>query len=140
MDSPAYAATCGTTDENAVCKLNQGLLPNEVVSDIKPEDKNIFEQLKDKLFGLLGFNPRFPEWLAPRGITQQQSEIPSELKPNSDPEKQIPDSLGSQEAVGVYDNSLPEDVNTSSKDTSDFEKSYEKANFPDGVNPVTGQK
>lgn len=132
-----------TPDEQAVRLLNNSLLIDQVAGNIKEEDKNIFTPIKDKVTGLikslsnlLGFNPASPETLLPRASLQQQSKIPPQLEPKKDlnPIEKIKNLLGGN--ASVYGATLPSFEQTNKK-ADDWEKSYQQANFPDGINPIT---
>lgn len=126
-----------TSDEVAVENLNQGLLPPDINQDIKPQEKNIFQQIIAFLTNLLGFKPTFPEIFHPRSDIQQNIHIPPEFKPQSDEENTLlPKFLG--EEVGIYSVTVPSQINQQSINTRGFENTFEQANFPPGIHPITG--
>src|SRR3989344_9121031 len=93
---PTYAESpissgCGTSHENAICNLNV-LEPKELTTNIKIEQPNVLDQLRNALSELLrnlGFPVSQPQNFYPRSELQNQSELPPELKPTGPPEEQL---------------------------------------------------
>lgn len=136
--TPPSGAAGPQPDEVAVENLNQGTLPSEIIQQVKPLEKNIFQLLADFFMKLLGFNPTFPEIFHPRSDTAQNVQIPLEVKPTSKKSNELlPEFLGGDS--GIYSISVPKEINQEAKNTRDFETSFEKGNFPEGITPITGQ-
>lgn len=134
---PPSGATGPQPDEVAIENLNQGTLPSEIIQEVKPLQKSFFEQLIAFFLKFLGFNPTFPQIFHPRADSAQNAQIPPEIKPTSQkPNELLPEFLGG--STGIYSISVPKEINQESKNTRDFEKSYEKGNFPEGITPITG--
>lgn len=129
-------------DEQAVEHLNQGLLPPEVNSSIKPQP-GLFDFI-GKLFSLLGFTPQKPEQLHPAAKLEHQSQLPEAVRPKptnilEEIATQIPQFLGQKGKVGIYQPNIPPEVQDKASQTKDFEKLYQQSNFPEGIAPITGK-
>lgn len=130
-----------TPDEIALERKNQGLLPEEVSSQIKPKDENLFTAIGNLLkqfLSIFGFTPASKETFSANAEIQKQIEIPSDIQPLPDANilEQTSQNLG--EDAGIYSISVPKEINQGSDNTQEFEKTYEKANFPEGITPITG--
>lgn len=117
--------------EQALDSLNLGLLPKEAIKD-KPEDQSLWNQIASALAQLFSN----PLKAFARAENLQQSSIPLEIETKAgSPPNQLDEFLGGSK--GFFGVSLPEDVQNTS--WTEAEKSYEQANFPEGVRPITGQ-
>jgi len=128
-------------DEKAVENLNTGLLPPEVNNQLKSEPGLL--SFIGFLFTFLGFQVEKPDLLHPRAKIQHQSTLPEIVKPKAGNvleqiAQQIPKFLGQKDAVGIYQPTLPKEVQKGADQTKDFEDLYEQANFPPGINPIHG--
>jgi hypothetical protein len=130
-----------TSEEQAVYNLNTQLPPGVIPSEPKATDNNplfnLINSIKNWAGNLLFFNQPFhPVKVFQQSGSIHQAELPDELKPNpsSNPTDQLKESLSSQS--GVYGVTLPD---LGQKGIGQSEKNYEQANFPSGVNPITGQ-
>lgn len=124
-------------DENAIENINNGTLPTEISKNI-PDNSNIQPSVLDQVINVFGFVIGSIQRLGIftfRAGVQHQAEIPTELKPKSGNILDVAtDFLGKK--TGVYTINLPKEV-LPDKILQNFENSYEKANFPEGVNPIT---
>ncbi|MBI4040138.1 hypothetical protein HY389_02180 [Candidatus Daviesbacteria bacterium] len=127
-----------SNEEMAVYHLGQGLLPTEV--DKAQKDKNLLDQiislLTNNFLTQIFFHP--PQ---DKGKFYTQSEkinqasVPNEVKPQDNNFlNNLQGFLGKN--TGVYGLNFP-DFSQPIEVVKGFEKQYEQANFPDGVNPIT---
>lgn len=123
-------------EEQAVYNLNQGLLPAEAIKK-ESEDQNFFQRIiyeLNQLFSRLFNQPKF----FAQSESIHQANLPKELKPEEEasPGGQIKSFLGG--STGFYGVSLPkfEGTEETIKASEDL---YQKAHFPEGINPITGQ-
>lgn len=151
----AYAAPATspsqTREEHAISNFKQGNLPAEIQETLKEEDKgflsnifNTWNKLTGALINVFNKKPDQPEIMLGRSENLHQSNFPEELKPKQDKGVNPLDWLGNQfqgllgGSTGFYGADLPKFEEPLEK-VSDYEKSYEKSNFPEGINPITGQ-
>ncbi len=132
-------------EEKAVYKLNQGLLPEQLAKEQQPPvtEPDILKRFFDNLGKLIGgiFSGLFfntiidnPKMYVQSGNVDQSS-VPGELVPKTDNVTQnIQDFLG--KSTGIYGANLPKEVQGS--DIKESERGFEQANFPAGINPITG--
>lgn len=138
---PPQAPKTPTPDEIALERKNQGLLPQEISLQIKPKDENLFTAIGNLLkqfLNIFGFTPASKETFSANAEIQKQTETPPEIQPvpGSNILEQTSQNLG--EDAGIYSISVPKEINQGSDDTRKFEDTYEKANFPEGITPITG--
>lgn len=134
-----------TSEEQAVSNLNQGLLPQTIIPDPLPStDSGFLSDAASFLTQLL--NPF--KFLA-QSTTIHTAYLPNEIIDKKTDEVAQADSnvLGIKEGfsnlinkflggqTGYYGTGLPDFVKD--KDLQESEKLYEKANFPEGINPIT---
>lgn len=127
-------------EEQAVYSLNQGTLPKEVIPE-GPAEQSLFDKLisiPGKLFGFFQAPLNRPKVFA-QAETLQQANIPEALKPTEESPlmDRLKGFLGG--STGFYSLTLPSFSKTPESPIQVSEKLYEKANFPDGINPITGQ-
>lgn len=150
LPHPVNAAQ--TREEQAISSFKQGNLPAEIQDTLKEEDRGFlsglfstWKKLTEPLTNIFNKPPEQPEVMLPQSENLHQSTFPEQLKPEQEKGSLIPlDWLGSQftgllgGSTGLYGADLPK-FETPIEKVSDYEESYEKANFPEGINPVTGQ-
>lgn len=140
-----------TREEQAVSNFNQGTLPSEV-STAKPkeEETNLFSQALATIKNPFAFftqifrnDPKQKETFLVESENVHQSTFPEEVKPKPQQpgtsswlEGLFKGFLGG--STGLYGADLPEFKEPLGK-VSEYEEGYEKANFPEGINPITGQ-
>lgn len=132
--SASYAQS---SEESSVNKFNHGLFPAQVAEEKR--DEGVFEELK-QLLGQLFFNTISKiGTFYPQTENLSQSEVPPEVKPKSTDSlfENLWGFLG--KSFGFYAVNLPSSIATPSTNVRDAEKFYEDANFPENINPVTGQ-
>ncbi len=139
--TPTPSPKIPTPDEIALERKNQGLLPPEISSQIKPKDESLFSKIGDlfkQIFSIFGFTPASKETFSANAEIQKQTEIPSEIQSSSESNilEQTSQNLG--EDAGIYSVAVPKEINQGSENTQDFEKTYQNANFPEGITPITG--
>jgi len=127
------------TEEQAIYNLNKTLLPESALQD-KPEEQNIFQKIisfiwQGPLFFLRAPGNRLKMFAQSESI--QSAEVPGELKPQeaTAPAQQVQGFLGG--SGGFYGVILP--IESQSNSIQDSERNFERANFPEGINPITGQ-
>ncbi len=127
--SPTTTPSQSTNEEPALGNLSKSLLPKEVLVETK-DDQSFFEKLKG-FFKKIWSNPLR---VFTRSKAVHQATVPSELAPegSSDP---ISGFLGGSQ--GFYGVNLPKEVGGDNLEES--EQSFEKANFPEEIKPITGQ-
>lgn len=132
-----------TPEEQAIYNLNQGLLPKEVIKEKPSEDQNILQKILSALSNLVSpllfiFQPQNPPKVYSQSESIQQAEVPIELKPQDEnPVDRLKEFLGG--SLGFYGVSLPDISGINKEGIQESERLYEKANFPEGIRPVTGQ-
>lgn len=149
LNSSAVSAVTAVPDENALYNLNQNLLPDQVVKDIKPQTEGVLDKaghllgsVADLFKKFLGFTPSRPSLFIPRAQSQQQSLVPDQVRSEvSEPVERASESLGQK--TGVYSLSCPEKIKDEieksvTHNTRNFEESCYRF-FPDNINPITGQ-
>lgn len=145
--SPTLAPTMGP-EEKAVYNMNQSLLPEQLAKEQGPPatETNIFQQFLgniSNLFGrlFLGYIVNEPKMYV-QSENLDQSTAPQIIIPQTGNVGQnIQGYLGKN--TGVYGVNLPQEiqqVNPTGKPIGQIEEAFEKANFPEGVKPITGQK
>lgn len=131
-------------EEQAAGFLEDGLLPKDIESSEQQSNANIFQQLADKLKGFLdqvfilgGQQIKDEKKLFSQSEGLQQGSVPKDLKPKESetPANQEKQFLGTK--TGFYGDDLPIFSDQTDRDIKTDEKSYVKANFPTGVDPVT---
>lgn len=118
----------------------------------------LFDPLSQVLNHFLGFptTARTFSQFFPQVSLQHQAQLPDAVKSTSDCIVEAAgQNLGSnikencqgqtqispkRQAVGIYQENLPETVDKKLDKTVDFEEAYEKANYPNGICPITGCK
>lgn len=124
-------------EETAVYNFNQGLIPKEVIREAPEEKSGDF--LSQLLAGITSLFSSFisnSSKLFAQSETINKASVPQEVHPPSNnPLDLIKGFLGG--SGGVYGVSLPKEVQ--SGDIKGSEAAYEKANFPEGIKPITGQ-
>lgn len=129
-----------SSEERAVYNMNQGLLPEQLAKEQEPELnilQNLFKGIQNLFSGLFLFNINNKPKMYTQSANLDKSTVPQELLPKTDNFNQnMTDYLSG--STGTYGINLPQDIQSSK--ISDSEKTYEKANFPEGINPITGQK
>ncbi|MDO8570208.1 MAG: hypothetical protein Q7R97_01325 [Candidatus Daviesbacteria bacterium] len=137
---PTSKVATPSSEEKAVYTLNQGLLPRQLAEEQEPQlniFQNIFKGIQNLFGGLFLFNIVNKPKMYTQSADLDKSTVPPELLPKTDNYNQnMTDYLGG--SAGVYGVNLPAPIQDSKIPKS--EESYEKANFPEGINPVTGQK
>lgn len=126
----------GTTDERAACNLNKGILPTQLVKELKPKDTNLFQNFLGSILGILGFQPKDIGFFSTRTQIQSQAEISTLL----DPSDQNPVAQTRNSVYKEYSSSTPNkllEVDVSQAQQS--ECIYDKSNFPEGICPITGK-
>ena len=139
--TPTPTPKIPTPDEIALERKNQGMLPQEISSQIEPKDESLFSKIGNILqqfLSIFGFTPASKETFSANAEAQKQIEIPSEIQPSVESNilEQTSQNLG--EDTGIYSVTVPKEINQGSNDTRGFESTYEKANFPEGITPITG--
>ncbi len=125
-------------DEAALGNLVNGTVPEQLAENPPTKLKGIFEIITDFIFNqVLGFRPSFESLFAARADVANNATIPNLLSPSSSstPLEEVANDLGKNS--GIYSLSLPLEVKGDLKTTRDFERAFERANFPDGVHPIT---
>lgn len=151
INSPSPASSPVPTmgpEEKAVYNMNQGLLPEGLVQVQGPPvtETNIFQQFLRNIsslfsglfFGVINNKPK----MYSQSDNLDGSSIPGELLPAGTVlNDNMKDYLGGD--TGVYGVNLPtemQQINPTGAPIGQAEKAFEKANFPEGINPITGQK
>ena len=154
--TPSYAASASspsqTREEQSISNFKQGLLPEELRSEKRLQEQSALDQVFNALKNIPGFFLKiFKEEPLKKGTflaeseDMHQSSFPPEIKPKSEDNHlfdfnwlgdQFKGLLGS--FAGLYGADLPK-FDKSLEKVSDYEKGYEQANFPEGINPITGQ-
>jgi hypothetical protein len=146
--TPIYAQN---SEEAAQDNINIKTRPGGI-KIVKAEDPgflqgvaNIFSGLA-ATFNTLFFNPAdlFKDKTGFYNDSQinNSSLIPDQLVPKDDqPLTNLSHSLGHKGSpqVGFYTLGMPNFENQEKAEVKDFECAYEKANFPEGIHPITGQ-
>lgn len=147
--TPTPTPTVGP-EEKAVYNLSQGTLPEGLVKESVPENKNILEQffnnagkLLSNIFGGLFFGFIVDsQKMYTQSDNINQAGVPQKLVPQKgNVGTNIQEYLGG--STGVYSVKLPKEIqqiNPAGAPIGQAEKAFERANFPEGVNPITGQK
>ena len=128
-----------SSHEQALCNLNQGLLPSEIAA-VKPVEKNLFEKFLDSLGSLFGFAIKHFEVFSPRAEVQSKSDLPTincgdEASKEADLVQQAAEDLGKRDCPGDYNADLPSEVQKETKDVKGIEQLEAKSLFPEGINP-----
>lgn len=133
-----------TPEEQAVYNIDSGQLP--ILVDQTPPDtsSNIFSGIAGaigSLFSSIGalFNPTHPDQLVNQSSKSTQVIVPDQIKQEIDqknPDDRTKAYFG--KSTGVYGAQLP-DIQDQKDTVGDYEQTYEQANFPDGVHPITRQ-
>ncbi len=131
---PVYAQ-----EEQAIYTRNQVVMPKEAIK--KEGDDFLKKLLGIFLRGIFFITPGNTRKMVAQSESTQQSIVPEELKPQSEDKNpltwaknQLTGFLGG--SSGFYGVDMPGDVQSS--DIKQSEKMFEQANFPEGINPVTG--
>lgn len=128
--TPTPTITKSNPEEQAVYNLNKGLLPKDIIKE-QPEDQSLWDMITRSLSKLFSLPLKF----FAQSETIHQATTPLELKPTeSSPAGQIQGFLGG--SAGFYGVVLPTEVQSNS--IKESEENFEKANFPEGIKPVTG--
>lgn len=127
---------------------------------VEPEPENIFQSFINSILNIFGFKTYSTGTYAAEGETLFNSQLIKGVDSQStDPVKKTGDRFGNDvrpapketnqnvlgetsdqkpsSAIGIYQKMLPKQVQEGLGTTCDFEKTYEKANFYNGVKPVT---
>ncbi len=145
LPSPIQAAQ--TREEWAVSQFKESTLPKEVKDGISDENRGliqgILKTLSASLRAIFNNPPQEPATLLGQSDNLHQANLPGELKPKSEGFSvggiinQFQGLLGT--STGFYGSDLPK-FKTPIEKVSDFEETYEKVNFPEGIDPITGQQ
>lgn len=119
--------------EPAIYNQTKSLLPKEVIPN--PSPSNLFDSLRNFFTNLVN-----PQKFFLQSQSLHQAYLPQEVKENSSPVttsvlNKINNLLGG--STGYYDVTLPKEIQGG--DATSSGKAFEQANFPKGINPVTGQ-
>lgn len=144
--SPQPTSTvCDSKDisshEQALCNLNQGLLPSLEDSQAKSDQKSFLDQIISKineLAALLGFRPKQPQTFIPRAELQNSADLPVINCTPEDKNKEVADvafDLGTSSCPGTYNADLPSEIQTDAKTTKLIEDLEVKSLFPEGIDP-----
>ncbi|QQG43760.1 MAG: hypothetical protein HYW45_01925 [Candidatus Daviesbacteria bacterium] len=139
LATPIQAITINS-EEQAVYNLNQNLLAPEAVKDKLPNQDlvsqilsgigNFFSELVSKAGQTLNIEKFFVQ-----SETIQQTQTPPDVKLQGTPIEQLKSFL--RGPTGVYGTDLP--TLPGVEKVKDYEETYQQANFPEGVKPVTEQ-
>lgn len=142
--APAFTA-CDSKDinshEQALCNLNQGLLPTFENSQSTSEQKGFIEQIISKiseLAALLGFKPKQPQTFIPRADTINKADLPEINCTIEDKNKEVSGvafDLGTSLCPGAYNSDLPGEVQSDAQTTKLIEDLEAKSLFPEGIDP-----
>lgn len=144
--SPLPASTaCDSKDinshEQALCNLNQGLLPTFENSQSGSEQKGFIEQIISKiseLAALLGFKPKQPQTFIPRASTINSADLPEINCTSEDGKKEVSEvafDLGTANCPGIYNADVPSEVQADANTTKLIEDIEAKSLFPEGIDP-----
>ncbi len=128
-----------TIEENAVSRLNKAILPTDAIRE-KPDDRNVLEKVAgvagDAIRRLFGFlePPNYPA-----RVYSESNSLGGAKSPiggngtGSDPAKETRENL--QIYYGNIE--MPKFDNVDQSKIGPSEKNYVKANFPEGIDPIT---
>lgn len=116
-------------EEQAIYYLNRGELPKEVIETSSTQNQGFLQNILKTLSSLFS-NLVSPAKFFSQSESRFQAIVPSEVKPS---ENQLENLWGG--STGVYGVSLPKEIQDTNVQKT--EQNFEKAYFPEGVNPIT---
>lgn len=124
--------------EQALCNLNQGLLPN-LENSANLTQKSFLDQILSKineLVSFLGFKPKQPQSFIPQADIQNSADLP-EVSCDTEGNKAVEAAfdLGTSDCPGVYNSDLPSEIQADAKTTKLIEDLEAKSLFPEGIDP-----
>lgn len=140
-------------DEQAMNNLNQGLLPKEAIRTTPSTSQSLW----DSIIGSFKSMFKFPLEFLAKSESVHQAYLPEEIRPEyKEKETQIKQKPGEVQIQGIttsgpletltsllggstgfYGVTLPKEVQ--GLDIQGSEGAFEKAYFPEGIRPITGQ-
>lgn len=133
QETPTPTLTKEKIGESAVSKFSEGLLAKEVMPPADLQSNPVLAIL-GQIFNLVNFTRFFEQ-----SKILHQAYLPEEVKPEedngTDPLKTLRGFL--EGSTGFYGATLPKEVQ--SENIKGSEGAFEKAYFPEGINPITGK-
>lgn len=131
QETPTPTLTKEKIGESAVSKFSEGLLAKEVMPPADLQSNPVLAIL-GQIFNLVNFTRFFEQ-----SKILHQAYLPKEVKPEedngTDPLKTLRGFL--EGSTGFYGANLPKEVQ--SENIKGSEGAFEKAYFPEGINPIT---
>ncbi len=145
-DQTATTPKVNTPEEQAVYNIDNGQFPESIDQGALPPQtqQNIFSGIGNLIGGFFSsigalFSPNHPDQLVVQSSKSSQVIVPDQIKQQVD-QKPADERTKSYfgNSTGVYGAQMP-DIQNQQNNVGAYEQTYEQANFPDGIHPITGQ-